>query len=155
MRQPDAPIGWPSAIAPPFTLTFDVSQPICRLTAMACEAKASLISIKSRSAGDHPARCRQRLEAGTGPMPMYFGSTPAEAKALMRASGLSPSSFAFFAEHRTTTAAPSLMPEALAAVTVPFLSNAGLSPFIPSTVAPWRGNSSTLKTVGPFREGTS
>src|SRR2546422_9123040 len=92
MRQPDAPIGCPSAIAPPLTLTFFVSQPICRFTAIACAAKASLISIKSRSFGSQPARDRQRLEAGTGPIPMYFGSTPAEAKALMRAMGFSPSS---------------------------------------------------------------
>ena len=35
-RQPDAPMGWPSAMAPPFTFTFEVSQPISRLTAMAC-----------------------------------------------------------------------------------------------------------------------
>src|SRR2546426_6732057 len=134
MRQPDAPIGCPSAIAPPLTLTFLVSQPICRFTAIACAAKASLISIKSRSFGSQPARDRQRLEAGTGPIPMYFGSTPAEAKALMRAMGFSPSSFAFFDEARTTAAAPSLMPEALPAVTLPFLSKAGLRPFSASSV---------------------
>src|SRR5437667_7426202 len=121
MRQPEAPIGCPSAIAPPLTLTFFVSQPICRFTAIACAAKASLISIKSRSFGSQPARERQRLDAGTGPMPMYFGSTPAEAKALILAIGFNPSSFDFFKLHKTTAAAPSLIPEALPAVTVPFL----------------------------------
>ena len=35
-RAPDAPIGWPIAIAPPLTLTFDVSQPRSLLTAQAC-----------------------------------------------------------------------------------------------------------------------
>src|SRR6185436_7738341 len=109
---------------------------------MACAANASLISIRSRSFGSQPARDRQRLEAGTGPMPMYLGSTPAEANDLMRAIGLRPSSFAFFADVRTTAAAPSLRPEALPAVTEPFLSNAGLRLFIASSVAPWRGYSS-------------
>src|SRR3970282_1747910 len=56
MRQPEAPMGWPSAMAPPFTLTLEVSPPIWRLTAIACEAKASLISIRSRSFGSQPAR---------------------------------------------------------------------------------------------------
>ena len=61
MRQPEAPIGWPSAIAPPLTLTLFVSQPISWLTAQACAANASLISIRSRSFGFQPARARQRL----------------------------------------------------------------------------------------------
>src|SRR6266850_2264730 len=151
MRQPEAPIGWPSAIAPPFTFTFEVSQPIWRFTAIACEANASLISIRSRSFGSQPARASVRFDAGTGPMPMYFGSTPAEANALMRAKGLRPSSRTFLAEARITAAAPSLMPDALPAVTVPFLSNAGLRPFIPSSVAPWRGYSSSLNITGPLR----
>src|SRR5512134_884438 len=155
MRQPEAPIGCPSAMAPPFTFTFEVSQPICRLTAIACAAKASLISISSRSFGSQPARARHLLEAGTGPMPMYFGSTPADAKALMRAMGFRPSSFALRALVTMTAAAPSLMPEALAAVTVPFLSKAGLRAFIASSVAPWRGYSSSANTTGPFFEGIS
>src|SRR2546428_13505303 len=140
MRQPDAPIGCPSAIAPPLTLTFFVSQPICRFTAIACAAKASLISIKSRSFGSQPARDRQRLEAGTGPIPMYFGSTPAEAKALMRAMGFNPNSFAFFDEARTTAAAPSLIPEAFPAGTVPFLAEAGLKTFPASYGMPCRAD---------------
>src|SRR5205809_8006878 len=123
MRQPEAPIGWPSAMAPPFTLTLAVSQPIWRFTAIACAANASLISIRSRSFGSQPARERQRFDAGTGPMPMYFGSTPADAKALMRAIGFRPSSFNFLELHKTTAAAPSLRPDALPAVTEPFLSN--------------------------------
>src|SRR5262245_7219264 len=143
------------AIAPPFTFTFDVSQPIWRLTAIACAANASLISIRSRSFGSQPARARQRLEAGTGPMPMYFGSTPADAKALMRARGLSPSSFAFREDAITRAAAPSLIPEALPAVTVPALSNAGLSAFIASSVAPWRTYSSSANITGPFFDGIS
>ncbi len=43
----------------------------------------------------------------------------------------------------TTPAAPSLMPEALPAVTVPFLSNAGRSFFSVSAVVPCFGYSSS------------
>ena len=68
----------------------------------------------------------------------------------MRASGLSPSSFAFFADIMITAAAPSLMPDALPAVTVPSLSNAGFSAFIVSAVAPWRGYSSSANTTRAF-----
>src|SRR6267378_2262711 len=37
-RAPDAPTGWPIAIAPPLTLTLEVSQPRSLLTAQACAA---------------------------------------------------------------------------------------------------------------------
>src|SRR2546421_3820003 len=50
-----------------------------------------------------------------------------DANALMRAIGLRPSCWAFAALITRTAAPPSLMPEALAAVTVPSLANAGLS----------------------------
>src|SRR5205823_3094182 len=90
-RQPDAPIGWPSAIAPPLTLMRLVSQPISLLTAHACAAKASLISMRSSSDAFQPAFSRQRREAGTGPMPMIEGSTPDEAKDLILARGFNPS----------------------------------------------------------------
>jgi hypothetical protein len=54
-RAPDAPTGWPIAMAPPLTLTLDVSQPRSLLTAQACAAKASLASIRSRSPMPQPA----------------------------------------------------------------------------------------------------
>jgi hypothetical protein len=73
MRQPDAPIGWPMAMAPPLTLTLLVSQPISWCTAQAWAAKASLISSRSRSAGFQPARSSALRLAGTGPMPMMAG----------------------------------------------------------------------------------
>lgn len=79
MRQPDPANGWPSAMAPPLMLMISSFQPISRLTAMACAAKASLISMASRSAACQPAFCSARREAATGPNPMSIGSTPAEA----------------------------------------------------------------------------
>src|SRR6266581_1533095 len=44
MRAPDAPIGWPSAQAPPWTLTFSCGSPCSFIAAMVTTAKASLIS---------------------------------------------------------------------------------------------------------------
>src|SRR5262245_1827806 len=44
MRAPEAPIGWPSAQAPPWTFTFSCGRPCSRIAAMVTTAKASLIS---------------------------------------------------------------------------------------------------------------
>ena len=63
-----------------------------------------------------------------------------------------PSLAACLAVISTTAAAPSLMPEALPAVTVPSFSNAGLSLAIASRVAPWRGYSSSLTMMSPLRD---
>src|SRR5690554_1225773 len=154
IRQPEAPIGWPMAMAPPFTLTLLVSQPMSRLTEMAWAAKASLASIRSSSAAVQPARSRQRWLAGIGPVPMMVGSTPALAWALMVASGVRPSSLAFSALHTITAAAPSFREEALPAVTEPSFLNAGRSLPRLSPVTPSRGHSSLLITSGsPLRWG--
>ena len=120
------------AIAPPFTFTLLVSQPISLFTAQACAAKASLASIRSRSFASQPAFFSAAREAGIGPVPMIFGSTPTLAQDLMVASGFSPRFFASLAVISTTAAAPSLMPLALAAVTVPSFWKAGFRPEIPS-----------------------
>src|SRR5450759_3219799 len=55
MRAPEAPIGWPMAMAPPLTLTLEVSQPRSLLTAQACASQASFASIRSRSSFFQPA----------------------------------------------------------------------------------------------------
>ena len=65
-----------------------------------------------------PRALERRVTAGTGPMPMTFGSTPVVAYARMRASGAVPICRACLAVVTTSAAAPSLMPEALPAVTV-------------------------------------
>src|ERR1700733_3906219 len=111
-RAPDAPTGWPIAIAPPLTLTLAVSQPRSLLTAQACAAKASLASIRSRSPMLQPAFLSAAREAGIGPVPMIFGSTPACPQDTMRASTVLPSLAACLAVISTTAAAPSLMAEA-------------------------------------------
>ncbi len=124
---PDAPIGWPMAMAPPLTLTLSGSQPKSLLTAQAWAAKASLASTRSRSSTDQPAFLQRlarwpdragahdgRIDAGMGPD-------------AMRASGVMPRFVASSADISTRAAAPSLMPDALPAVTVPSLSKAGRS----------------------------
>src|SRR6185312_2760655 len=103
-------------MAPQFTLTLLVSQPMSLFTAQACAAKASLASTRSRSDGFQPAFSSALRDAGIGPEPITFGSTPTDAHDLIVASGVRPRAFASFAVISTTAAAPSLMPEALAAV---------------------------------------
>src|SRR6266702_1182908 len=66
-RAPEAPTGWPIAIAPPLTLTLEVSQPRSLLTAQACAAKASLASIRSRSPMFQPAFFSAARDAGLAP----------------------------------------------------------------------------------------
>ena len=63
-------------MAPPLTLTFSRSKPNSLFTAIACAAKASLVSIKSKSSLLHPAFFKAKLEAGIGPVPIIEGSTP-------------------------------------------------------------------------------
>src|SRR5262249_55500298 len=150
-RAPDAPIGCPNAIAPPLTFTFDVSQPRSLLTAQACAANASFASTRSRSPTCQPAFFSAARVAGIGPVPMIAGSTPACAHEAIRASGALRGFCASLAFISTTAAAPSLMPEALAAVTVPSLAKAGRSLLTASIVTPCLGNSSTAIIRSPLR----
>ena len=55
MRAPEAPIGCPSATAPPLTFTRSSSMPSIRVEFSATEANASLISHRSMSPGCRPA----------------------------------------------------------------------------------------------------
>lgn len=54
---PDAPIGWPKAIAPPFILTLSGFRPRDFTHAIDCAAKASFNSYKSTSSFVHFAFC--------------------------------------------------------------------------------------------------
>ena len=91
------------------------------------------------------------LVDATGPTPMISGSTPPSAPATHVAIGVIPNSFAFSSLITTTAAAPSLIPEALPAVTSP--------PCFPeqhfkfardSAVVPGRGPSSFTKSTISF-----
>ena len=72
----------------------------------------------------------------------------------MRASGVSPRFSASAALITTSAAAPSLMPDAFAAVTVPSLEKAGFSFATESKVAPARMYSSFSTTTSPLRPDT-
>ncbi len=76
-----------------------------------------------------------------------LGSTPAVALALIDTNGVRPNSSAFLRLITTTAVAPSLIPDALPAVTEPSFLKAGRSFPKLSAVVPARGNSSCSKTV--------
>ena len=80
--------------------------------------------------------------AGTGPIPMMAGSTPATPRVCQRSRGVRPSSAAFSADMMTTAAAPSLMLEALPAVTEPSRLKTGRNCASRSMVVSSRGPSS-------------
>ncbi len=77
-----------------------------------------------------------------GPVPIIFGSTPALAYDLIVANGSRPNSSAFALLIKTTAAAPSLIPDEDAAVTVPSFLKAGRNFERLSAVTPARGYSS-------------
>ena len=70
----------------------------------------------------------------TGPMPMISGGTPVTAQERTLTLGVQPMALAFSAVVYTREAAPSTMPEALPAVTVPSLPKAARSLASPSSV---------------------
>ena len=125
MRAPEAPIGWPRAIAPPFTLTLSASQAQLAVDAdrLGGEGLVGLdqVEIRRRPAGLLEALARRWNRPGAHdawihPRAGERGDPP---------SGASSRRFASSADMTTHAAAPSFRPEALPAVTVPCLSKAG------------------------------
>src|SRR6516165_7208664 len=112
---PVAPSGWPSAIAPPLTLTFEESSSNARRNRSTTDANASLTSMRSISESDMPAFRSTFLVTSSGPVSMIAGSEPILAKALMRARGLREARRPASALPIKTAAAPSTMPEELPA----------------------------------------
>ena len=97
------------------------------MQAIDCDANASFNSIRSRSPTFKPARCKAFSVAGTGPIPITDGSTPATAMLTIFAIGcklyfLTASSLA-----NNIAAAPSFIPEEFPAVTVPSFIKAGFN----------------------------
>ena len=142
-------------MAPPFGFTRGSSSltPSARSEASACAANASFSSITSISSMVSPARASAFCDAGTGPMPIVRGSTPATAVETMRAIGVNPCALAPSSEQTNNAAAPSLSPDELPAVTEPLPSvrNAGFSLASPSAVESARMNSSVVTCLGsPF-----
>src|SRR3989442_1266361 len=150
MRGPDAPSGWPIAIAPPLGLTRlssnGSSSP--RRQARTCVAKASLISMTSMSFSVRPARSSAFFAAGTGPKPMMRGSTPATPVDRMRAIGLAPATSPAFLLATIIATAPSLMPEALPAVGAPVFDKGANFGRVPG-VMPGRGFAPSAAVTAP------
>ena len=88
MRAPLAPIGWPSAQAPPCTLTISCGSLNSVIAAIVTAAKASLTS--HRSTPWRPSRpCFSTFSmAPTGAVVNQLGACACTACATMRASGL-------------------------------------------------------------------
>src|SRR5207302_1974378 len=119
MRAPLAPMGWPRATAPPFTLTFSGLSLSWRVTAIAATAKASFSSTRSTSLSrSQPAFASSFSTASTGAIITHLGSTPLTACATMRAIGCLPRRNAVRSLVTIRAAAPSLVPGAFPAVTV-------------------------------------
>ena len=100
-------------------------------------AKASLISIRSKSSNFMPLRLKRSATAGTGDSPIMDGWQPPLPVAAIFASGWILRSLAFSADMMTMAADPSFMPLELPAVTLPisgtnaggsFWRSAGVSP---------------------------
>lgn len=103
MRAPDAPIGWPMAIAPPLTFTLFGRQPqfLTDRHRLRSECLVRLDQIKIVQ----PAFSSAFLVAVTGPMPMIEGSTPVDAQLFTLASTLEPRFAASSADISTSAAA--------------------------------------------------
>ena len=118
----------------------------------ACEAKASFNSIKSMSPIFIPVFLINFCTAGTGPVPINEGSTPATDRLTHFIIGFKPNSCALDSDIITTAAAPSFIPEELPAVTVPFSLKTGLSVERDSKLASDLGCSSVaIRTGSPLR----
>ncbi len=122
-----------------------------RDTAMACAAKASLLSMMSIWCSVRPAFFSASFVAGMGPSPMMSFGTPATAYETRRAKGTCPAFTAFAASASTKKAAPSFRPDELPAVTDPPLLNAGFSLPRDSIVVSGFTCSSVSKTISPLR----
>src|SRR5512133_577175 len=109
MRAPEAPMGWPSATAPPRTFTPFGSSPSSRLFAIATTANASLISQRSTSEVWSFAFSSVFRMASAGAMVNSTGARAAPPQARRRASTGRPSRAARSALISTTAAPPSLI----------------------------------------------
>src|SRR5256885_1705442 len=113
-----------------------------------CAANASFSSTTSMSPIDMPARLSTFLIAPIGATPMYSGSLPAVAEAMIRARGFRPSSPARSSDMISVAAAPSFSGHELPAVTDPPSRNTGFSSASFSSVVPARGAAGDGDGVG-------
>src|SRR3954466_1695800 len=135
MRAPEAPIGWPSAQAPPCTFTLSCGRPCSFIAAIVTTANASLISKRSTFFAVQPVRSSSLPIAATGAVVNKPGSCACVDWPITTASGARPRRSAVERRIITSAAAPSEIELELAAVTVPSLRKAGLRAGIFSKLA--------------------
>ena len=134
-------------MAPPWGLTFFSSMPSSFIHASGTDAKASLHSKTPIWSIVRPARFRAFWVAGMGAVSIGMGGAPARTAVWTRTIGVRPSSAARSLVMTSSAAEPSLICEALPAVTTPSSLNGVLRLPSFSTVPPRRMPSSALKTV--------
>ena len=78
---PEAPSGWPSAMAPPSGLSRRGSAPVSAIQASGTGAKASFTSKTPTSDSETPALVSTFSVAGMGPVSISTGSAPVTAPA--------------------------------------------------------------------------
>src|SRR5215211_7448403 len=146
---PEAPIGWPSATAPPFTFTFSSSAPRSRVEFHATDENASLISTRSTSSIVFPPRSSAIAPAFAGVRARKAKSSATYACASTVASGSIPRLRAHSSLVTITQEAPSFTPGALPAVVVPSASNTGFRDASFSSEVSRRGLSSAATPSTP------
>ena len=157
MRAPEQPTGCPSAIGAPVhvdPLRVEVEQPQAR-DGLRGEGLVDFGQLDV--CGTDAGAPERPLGRGHGPDPhalrLHSGD---RARADARPSGRVPGCVPVPPPSPDSAAAPSLMPDELPAVTVPFFAKTGPSRASDSGVTPARGCSSVSTTTGPpFRLGTS
>ena len=152
MRAPLAPIGWPSATAPPCTLTISCASLNSVIAAIVTAANASLTSQRSTSLTFQPVFFSTFWIAPTGAVVNMFGAWAWTLWPTILAIGFAPRRAAVDSRIRTSAAAPSEMLDEVAAVIVPSFLNAAFRPGILSSLA-LNGCSSNLMTVSPDLPG--
>ncbi len=149
IRAPLAPIGCPSATAPPLTLNCSSEKPNSRWTAIDADAYASLCSTRSKSVGRSPVCRRCFFTVGIGDSMTSRGWTPLSAAEWIHAIGFAPRSRTSRALARTRAAAPSDNFEEFPAVRIPSGANTGFRRASFSKVVSARGASSWSRPSPP------
>ena len=93
MRVPVQPMGCPSAIAPPLTFSLSAGNRQVAQHRQHLRRERFVQLDQIEVVERRPVRSSSFFTAGTGPMPIRRGSTPALAQPRIRASGLTPRAF--------------------------------------------------------------
>ena len=107
IRAPLQPIGWPRAMAPPYTLSLSGLTPRTLVTRALLTANASLFSNRSISSSFMPVFFRNLYVTGTGPRSITIGSVAATTMCRTTARGFNPNLLQASSDATSNAAAPS------------------------------------------------